>query len=343
LRQRFLSGLYLGSLSAGARLPSLRQIASEYLVEPRAARRAYQLLEREGLVELRERSGIYFAPAVERTRRPLSPRSQWLVNLAADGLARAVPVPELASRVAQFTRASHLRVACIECNDDQSAAMANELTRAFGLAAVPFEVDALLACSDPNEALGDIDLLVTTPFHAGEVEELARRAGRPWLAMSPRADIFGEIAQLLSRGQVYYLVSDSRFAAKLRTIFRNTAHGKRLITLLAGDEHTAVDPGSPLYITHLARQQLAPHVPKQARPSVCVLSPVSSRALLAFIVASNIDPVGAHDHGELAAVRGESPRNGGVARKPTPAASSAAARSTTPRPHQRRSGGSGTR
>src|SRR4051812_36525245 len=105
LRQRLLSGLYLGSLHLGDRLPSLRRLAVEYGVDVRAVRRAYQLLEREGLVELRARSGIYFAPAAERARRPLSPRSQWLVTVALEGLQRAIRLPDLAERVAQYTRA----------------------------------------------------------------------------------------------------------------------------------------------------------------------------------------------------------------------------------------------
>ena len=289
LRQRLLSGLYLGSLNAGARLPSLREIADQYGVNVRLARRAYQLLEREGLVELRERSGVFFAPAVGRARAPLSPRAQWLVNVALDGLARAVPVPQLASQVARYTDASQLRAACIECNDDQTAALSIELKRAFGIRSQALDIDALLASKTVGRDLKDFDLLVTTPYHAGEVEELAARTGHAWLSMTPRANIFAEISQLLPRGRVYYGVWDPRFAAKLVKIFRNTAHGDRLVPVVVSEMPLPVDePTAPLYVTHLARERLGGRLAPHARPSVCLFATEASRTLLAFVVAWNI-------------------------------------------------------
>lgn len=294
MRQRLLSGLYLGSLRLGARLPSLRQIASEYSVDVRSVRRAYQLLERDGLVELRARSGIYFAPAAERARSPLSPRSQWLINVALDGLNRAITLPELADRVAQHTHAAHIRVACIECNDDQTVALRGELERAFGLTAVDRDVDRLLRSSKLDADLADFDLLVTTPFHAGEVEELAARLGRPWLSMESRSNVFAEIARLLARGPVWYLVGDPKFATKLGKIFANIEYGDRLRVAVVGeDDVAAAPPNVPLYVTQLARERLGSALPPHARPSVCMFASGSSRELIAFIIAQNIARHGA--------------------------------------------------
>lgn len=289
LRQRLLSGLYLGSLNAGARLPSLREIADQYGVSVREAQHAYQVLEREGLVELRRRSGVYFAPAVERARAPLSPRAQWLVNVAVDGLARAVPVPQLAAQVARYTDASRLRAACIECNEDQTAALCIELERAFGIRSAPLDIDTLLASPTLEHDLKDFDLLITTPFHAGEVEELAARTGHAWLSMTPRANIFTEISQLLPKGRVYYGVWDPRFAAKLVKIFGNTAHGDRLIPVVVSEKPLPHDePATPLYVTHLARERLGDRIAAHARPSVCLFAAAASRTLLAFVVGWNI-------------------------------------------------------
>ncbi|MEO8337519.1 MAG: winged helix-turn-helix domain-containing protein [bacterium] len=289
LRQRLLSGVYLGSINSGMRLPSLRQLAREYSADVKLVRRAYQLLEREGLVELRNRSGVFFAPAAERARAPLSPRAQWLINVAAEALGRAIPVPELGKRISTYTDASDLRVACIECNDDQATALCRELTRAFGVKSGPREIDQLLKSRHPDRDLADVDLLVTTPFHAGEVEELAARIGKPWLSMTTRSDIFAEIAGQLALGPVYYAVSDKRFAKKLLKIFRNMEFCERLIPLQVREADLSSVPATcPLYITQLAREVVGSALPAHTRPSVCVFAPVANRAMLSFIVSRNI-------------------------------------------------------
>ncbi|HEY5060976.1 MAG TPA: winged helix-turn-helix domain-containing protein [Gemmatimonadaceae bacterium] len=279
LRQRLLGDLYLGSLDPGARLPSLRQLAAQYRVDVRVARRAYQVLERQGLVVMRQRSGVFFAPAQEGARAPLSPRVQWLVNLAVDGLARAVPVPELPSRVAHYTDAMHLRVACIECNKDQTSALCAELARAFGVKAVPFDIDALLASSTLDRDLKDIDLLITTPFHTGEIRELAARTGHAWLSMAVRADSFGEIAQLMPHGPVYYAVADPRFARKLDKIFGNTPYRDRFIPLVVDEPSLpAVDPKAPLFATQLARERLERSVAARAPVGILLCARIGTGA-----------------------------------------------------------------
>jgi DNA-binding transcriptional regulator YhcF (GntR family) len=46
-----------GTLRAGERVPSVRQIVRERRVSPATAMRAYELLEARGLIETRPRSG----------------------------------------------------------------------------------------------------------------------------------------------------------------------------------------------------------------------------------------------------------------------------------------------
>jgi DNA-binding transcriptional MocR family regulator len=73
-----LSGLISdGTLRAGERVPSVRDLVRERRVSPATAMRAYQLLEAKGLVETRPRSGYYVSePNViePNTRRIAEPR-----------------------------------------------------------------------------------------------------------------------------------------------------------------------------------------------------------------------------------------------------------------------------
>jgi DNA-binding transcriptional regulator YhcF (GntR family) len=61
LRQRLFTGLHLGVLREGERLPAVRDLARELGVNARVVLAAYEQLQREGLVELRPRSGAYVA------------------------------------------------------------------------------------------------------------------------------------------------------------------------------------------------------------------------------------------------------------------------------------------
>ena len=62
IRQRILSGLHCGRIRPSERLASMRAVAEEFGVAPRTAMSALRLLEAEGLIEVRERSGIFVAP-----------------------------------------------------------------------------------------------------------------------------------------------------------------------------------------------------------------------------------------------------------------------------------------
>src|SRR5438128_1594412 len=57
MRRRVLGGVASGTLRRNDRLPSARELASEFDVDPRLVLSAYRVLSREGIVEIRRRSG----------------------------------------------------------------------------------------------------------------------------------------------------------------------------------------------------------------------------------------------------------------------------------------------
>jgi DNA-binding transcriptional MocR family regulator len=64
-----------GTLRAGERVPSVRQIVRERRVSPATAMRAYELLESRGLIETRPRSGYYVSEAREHAPSPRRARA----------------------------------------------------------------------------------------------------------------------------------------------------------------------------------------------------------------------------------------------------------------------------
>jgi DNA-binding transcriptional MocR family regulator len=65
-----------GTLKAGERVPSVRQLCRDRRVSPATAMRAYELLESRGLVETRPRSGYYVSAQLQAPAPPPR-RSRW--------------------------------------------------------------------------------------------------------------------------------------------------------------------------------------------------------------------------------------------------------------------------
>ncbi len=64
--------LVAGALRAGDPVPSVRELASQLVVNPRTVLQAYQELEREGILYVRRGQGTFIAPAVRADRGGLA-------------------------------------------------------------------------------------------------------------------------------------------------------------------------------------------------------------------------------------------------------------------------------
>jgi GntR family transcriptional regulator len=62
LRDRVVAMMLEGVLKEGEAIPSVRQVATEYRLNPLTVLKAYQQLADEGLVEKRRGMGMYVAP-----------------------------------------------------------------------------------------------------------------------------------------------------------------------------------------------------------------------------------------------------------------------------------------
>jgi GntR family transcriptional regulator len=64
LMQQIRHGIETGALRAGERLPTIRTLAEELVINPNTVVRAYRELQHEGVVELRQGSGAYVGQVV---------------------------------------------------------------------------------------------------------------------------------------------------------------------------------------------------------------------------------------------------------------------------------------
>src|SRR5688572_20582894 len=74
-----------GAIEAGDQLPSVRKMAEDLLINPNTVLRAYQDLEREGIIELKHGSGAFICESVV-ARAGVMRKAQTILQTALDRL-----------------------------------------------------------------------------------------------------------------------------------------------------------------------------------------------------------------------------------------------------------------
>lgn len=289
LRRRVLNGLRGGTLGRGDRLPSARDVGKQLDADPRVVLAAYRVLADEGLVELRERSGIFVASSPEEGGER-APAAHWLAELLAQGVTREVPAPELGAWLSRAT-ATRLRAAVVAATADQGEGICRELHDYYGIdaTALPPGTSAAAAPRIPA-ALRRASLIVTTDALGAATRRIGARLGIPVVTISVRADLVGAEWRLLLRGPVYVVVTDHRFVQTLRHFFADTPGVENIHPVVLGrDSLDAIPPGATTYVTHSARRSLGDTpIPGRVVPPARIFSEACAREILEIIVRINL-------------------------------------------------------
>jgi len=291
LRRRIVSALRAGALERGDRLPSARDLAVELDADPRLVLSAYRVLAREGLVEIRPRSGIYVAvTSAAVAGGPPAGAEGWIVDVLTQGVAREIPAPELGEWVRRCVSTVRIRAAVVGTTDDQVDGMCRELRGDYGVEAKGMRADALPARGTIPPDLRRADVVITTEAHADRVARLAKRMGRPQIVVNIRPDLVSTEWNLLLRGPVYVVVSDARFVPILREFFEGVEGAENIRPVVLGRDDPAVIPaGAPVYVTRSARSRLGNvRLPGRLIPPARIFAPESAREILAYVVRANM-------------------------------------------------------
>lgn len=165
-----------GEYELGEKLPSVRAWAALLRVNANTVVRAYTTLEQMGYVRSEAGRGYFAKTPVRPT---VTPAVQALLQDTLDRVQR-LGVDPVSFAYALLPRALRCQagmngtksaptVAVIECTAEQTAILAQDLTRALGVKAVPLTVHSLSAYD--RSQLEAVSLFVTTYQHAAEVRE----------------------------------------------------------------------------------------------------------------------------------------------------------------------------
>lgn len=300
LRARILRGIEAGALRAGDRLPSARDWAAELKLDHRAVLAAVRELGTEGLVETRERGGIYVSNR-QHGGDGIPPLPEpWIVDVLAQGLTREIPVPELNEWLRRCTETLRLRAAVVTTTADQAFGLCRELRDDFGIeaeAVMPDELPEGGALDDGRTAstlplpLRRADLIVATRAHEPRARRLSAALHKPVIITDVGPDLVtGEWALLLRR-PVYAVVATPQFGDMLLRFFADVPGVENLHVVVFGrDDLTAIPPEAPTYVTQHVRARLAGvDIPGRILPAARTIAATSARELLTFLVRSNLE------------------------------------------------------
>jgi GntR family transcriptional regulator len=288
LREQIITQINIGALEYGDRLPSAREVAVEMKVDPRTVLAAYHTLAEEDLVELRRRSGVYVAARPGPAASLIAPPERWMVDLLAEGLARDIAVPALSERIRESTSTIRMRCAVIECNRDQIHSMSRELRDDYGMEVVGIDLGTIDPEGPLPASLHDVDLLVSAA-HDEVIRRIAARLGKPFVVTSVRSDLVERTTRLLARGPVYFVVTDQRFADKMRRGFAGFPGGENFRAIVLGrDDIERIPADATTYVMRLAAERLeGVEIPGRLVPPVRVFSPGCAREILSIMVRRN--------------------------------------------------------
>lgn len=270
LRERIVSGIYFGLWRPGERLPSIREIAEAEGVDRKTAAAAYRRLEREGLVRVHPRSGVYLR--VQRASEAATPLEKlyrrWLENTYARASALGLRTNTILHLVTSVAEIERLRVPVVEQDWPQAETIAAELRERAGIntVAIPFS-----SIAREDAVWMEAPFVVTTPYGRNAVHAIdpSKHVVEATLA----SETVRELKECMRHDELTVVVANDGIAARLRPFLQRTSNGNggtESITIA-----TAEDPAHLEHDTKRARMVfLWPGTPQWVEDSIAARTPV---------------------------------------------------------------------
>jgi len=277
-REQLLTALHIGKVSAGQRLPSIRQVAQRNSINLKTALAIYQRLQKEGYIELRTGSGAYVAD-IDRTDLEQAYCRSILqlirANLAAASHLKldAQGYQSFLERFINRPRLASVQVAVVECNHEQIHLFAHEISSRLQVRVFPV---LLSQVENPDRrtarALANSDYFVTTDYHFKQVQEIAARYQKRPLQLRLNADFLTQLIDAARRGSVLMIVSNADFFPAFRQNLLNLGISSVTldrITPLDGDQvlpiRAALTRARYVYISPICDQRLRQLIPPRVK------------------------------------------------------------------------------
>ncbi len=229
VREFLLTGLHLGRLREGSRVPSVRSLGRVLGLNPKTVHRAYLRLAAEGMLELRGGSGTFLrsdlSGKVQLDGRALAETAKECRQIAGKlGLS-----PRQLARFLGYLEGECLGgrgLAFVECNGEQLQLIARELEALLDLPLEPVLLGALRR-RGPSMLAGCRGV-VTTDCHRSEVAELVQETNLPVYRVALTASFPRALVDAARGGRLLMVVADRRFGPIFDRLLENLGVSEEL-------------------------------------------------------------------------------------------------------------------
>lgn len=164
-----------GELSAGQQLPTVQELTQELGIARGTVKRAYDELERIGLVEKVQGRGTFvcYQPSNSGSRKE---QAMAAINSMLDQLedmgfsASEINIFLNLKLRERAEQEAHVKVAVVECNPENLSQMSEQLRHISGVDLYPYLLESIQQY--PYKIGEDFDLIVTTAGHADYLESV---------------------------------------------------------------------------------------------------------------------------------------------------------------------------
>ncbi|MGI8496650.1 MAG: GntR family transcriptional regulator [Gemmatimonadaceae bacterium] len=290
IRDRIRGSLQVGAINPGERLPSTRVLATELRADPRVIAAAYRELEKEGLVALRPRSGVYLADADAAPGPTERSVAEWIGDVMCEGVLRGIPANRLSDLLLQAT-GEPIAVVAIATTADQTAGIVHELRHDYGLNARGVLAETVSPRTEPPRLIERARLLLTTDGNGPWVTRWAERLGKSCIVATLRPDLPHAEWLLAMRSSVYVVAVDPRFLRIVRNFLKDVEGAENLHLLTADDRDAirAIPRDAATYVTQAARDRLGrTQLPGRVIPNTRIFAPDCVRAIAGFVARETL-------------------------------------------------------
>lgn len=214
-------GARQGSLLPGQKLPTVQELSQRLGIARGTIKRAYDELERMGLVEKVQGRGTFLRcdsePSGSRKERAMAAIDSLFQQLEDMGLSKSEIHIFVDLRLRQLAEEeASVRVAVIECNHENLSYMSEQLRHIPGVDLYSYLLESIQQY--PYKLEEDFDLVVTTASHAEYVRSILPAKTRiARVALQPAIMFFHEIMKLKPGKRLGILGYSGRFAGLLHS------------------------------------------------------------------------------------------------------------------------------
>jgi DNA-binding transcriptional regulator YhcF (GntR family) len=282
LRDHIVGAMHIGQLRAGDRLPSIRETADQLGKNSRTVKAAYEVLQQEGIVQIRERSGVYVAMHEVFGADVSEETARWMSDFLAEAWKRRIRIPAVADDVHRFSRRRAIRCGLVETLEDGIAALGYELQNDWGFEVQVIEPDKVTEAET-------VDLFAATSFVAAGIHAVVEKLAKPLVVLTINTRLQNAIKEAITSRRLTVVAGDARFGDRIRAAYTPDAPDKiRLVVARDREAIAGLDPDVPILLTRAARQILGYSPAPTIYPHSPTLSVETARALSKIVVRMNI-------------------------------------------------------